>query len=255
MRLFSWTGWAALATAAVAGYLTSEAVHGDRGREHARSMIGFAEESEFVDRAIPGKLPTLPAEEIDLTCMPQRAPEEINRQTSEPPLADGPEVVRAARTIPEGVEYWPDPGSTPVLVSGGFFEPPPPLRIPYLIDDDFPPAVLPMPDGDDAANAYPVRQCIEPPAGPIWDAVSKYFGDAAKCLPSAHIEKPPAEPDETRNSLRDARARPISSDEPDFTNPNLGKPPTGVLPEVREIPDPTPLPGKSGKRQPPTVDG
>src|SRR5207249_2324224 len=27
MRLFSWSGWAALATAAVAGYLTSEAVH------------------------------------------------------------------------------------------------------------------------------------------------------------------------------------------------------------------------------------
>lgn len=220
MRLFSCSGWAAIATAAVAGYLTSEAVHCVRSRQHAGPMIGFYEESDIVDRSVPGTLPTLPAEEIDLTCLPPKPPEEANRQTSEPPLADGPEVVRA-------IEYRPDPD-----VAGPELPPAPP-RISYLTDDDPPPAVLPMPEGDDAANAYPARQCTEPPAGPVWDAVAKFFADAAKSQPAAHVDKLPALPGQEFNWLREVRWLPIC--EPDAINPNLGKPPTGeyqVTPEV-----------------------
>jgi hypothetical protein len=129
-------------------------------------------------------------------------------------------------------------------------------RIPYLADDTAPPpAVLPIPDGDDAANAYPVRRCTDPPTGPVWDAVSKFFADAAKCLPSAHIETPPAVPGDTSGRPRGSRERPSCGEEPDFINPNLGKPPTGVLPEIREIPDSTPIPGDSCKRQSPTAEG
>jgi hypothetical protein len=218
MRLNSWSGWAALATAAVVGYLTSEAVHGLRGRELAEPMIGFVEESEFVDRGVPGKLPTLPAEEIDLTCLQQNPPAEINRQTTEPPLADGPEVLRA-------IEYRPDPD----LVDTGVSElPPPPPRIPYLTDDYPPPAIPPMPAGDDAANAYPVRQCSDPPTGPIWEAVAKFFGDAAKSLPAAHVL-----PGDPLDNSWDARWLPMC--EPDATNPNLGKPPIGVMQPMPEI--------------------
>jgi len=254
MRLFSWSGWVALATAAVAGYLTSVAVHGDRGHEHALPIMDFAEESEFVDRGVPGKLPTLPAEDIDLTCLPQRPPEEINRQTAEPPLADGPDVLRA-------IEYRPDPDlNQPSTILEPVFKrspelQPPPSSIPHLTDDAPPPDILPMPDGEDAANAYPVRPCTEPPAGPVWEAVSKFFAEAARCLPAAHIETPPAFPGEESGWRRDAHVRPHSADDIDFVNPNLGKPPTGVLPVIPEIPDPTPRPSGSGKRHPPTADG
>jgi hypothetical protein len=247
MRLFSWAGWAALATAAVAGYLTNEAIHSDRARDHALPMIGFAEESEFVDRAAPGKLPTLPAEEIDLTCLQQKPPEEAKRQTSEPPLADGPDVLRA-------IEYRPDPDVVAEHALPAEPELPPPARIPYLTDDTLP-AVLPMPEGEDSANAYPVRQCTEPPSGPVWDAVSKFFADAARMVPSGHIDSPPALPGEPPDRCRGACPRPTCPEDSDFINPNLGKPPTGVLPEIREIPDPTPQPGNPGSRQPPTADG
>jgi len=208
----------------VAGYLTSEAVHGIRAREHAPPTIDFAEESEFVDRVIPGRLPSLPAEEIDLTCLQQKLPEEINRQTSEPPLADGPEVVRA-------IEYRPD---ADVGVPAGVELPAPP-RIPYLTDDaSQPPATLPMPEGDEAANAYPVRNCAEPPTGPVWDAVARFFGDAAKSLPAAHVETRPALPGEDESEGPwDAHSRPMC--EPDAINPNLGKPPVGVMQLMPEI--------------------
>jgi hypothetical protein len=253
MRLFSWSGWAALATAAVAGYLTSVAVHGDRGHKHALPIFDFAEESEFVDRGIPGKLPTLPAEEIDLTCLPQKPPEEINRQTAEPPLADGPEVVRASQYLPDGT----------INVETGIArtevpEMPVPPRIPYLTDDDPPaPANLPITvsDGEDSVNAYPVRQCSGTPSGPIWEAVSRYFADAARCLPAARIEKRPALPGDESDWLWDACWRPMGNDELDPINPNLGKPPTGVLPVIPEIPDRTPMPSGSGSRRPPTADG
>jgi hypothetical protein len=254
MRLFSWSGWAALATAAIAGYLTNEVVHGDRDCDHAPPIIDFSEESEFVDRGIPGKLPTLPAEEIDLTCLPQKPPEEINRQTAEPPLADGPDVLRA-------IEYRPDPDpNQPFVTLGPVFKrspelPPPPSSIPYLCDDTSPPAVLPMPEGEDAVNAYPVRQCTEPPTGPVWEAVSKFFTNTVRCLPSAHIEKTPALPGEASEWRWDNCRRPMSFDEPDPTNPNLGKPPTGVLPVIPEIPDRTSGPSGSGMRHPPAADG
>jgi hypothetical protein len=262
MRLFSWSGWSALATAAIAGYLTNEVVHGDRGCEQVVPIIDFSEESEFVDRGIPGKLPTLPAEEIDLTCLPPRPPEEANRQTAEPPLADGPEIVRA-------IEYRPDPDPNqqpfptdpkhpftmlePVLRRSPEL-PPPPSSIPYLCDDTPPPAALPVSEGEDAVNAYPVRQCSEPPAGPVWEAVSKFFTEATK-WPSAHIEKRPALPGEESDWLWDARWQPMGNDEPDPINPNLGKPPTGVLPVIPEIPDRTPMPRGSGSRRPPAADG
>src|SRR5439155_12752652 len=98
-------------------------------------MVGLVEESESAARAAPGTLPPLPAEEIDLTCLPARPPEELNRHTPEPPLADGPGVIRpVSREVPaapeEGPELPPPPATLPML-----HDAPPPAKLPMLSDE------------------------------------------------------------------------------------------------------------------------
>ena len=140
------------------------------------------------------------------------------------------DVTRLSPDVVRAIEYRPD---TEFGVPSGPESSAPP-RIPYLTDDASPPpAILPMPEGDDAANAYPVRDCAVPPTGPVWDAVARFFGDSAKSPPAARIETPPAIPGEEAERRWDDRSRPMC--EPDAINPNLGKPPTGVMQLMPEI--------------------
>jgi hypothetical protein len=213
MRLFSWAGCAALATAAGIGYYTSEAAHCRRHPRPVTQVAGMAEESDAGATAAPGALPPLPAEEIDLTCLPMKMPEELYHHTSEPPLAVTPGEVRTVSfegpvAATEGPELPPAP-TMPHLTDD---TPPPPARLPMAVDD-----AEPM-----AAN-YPVRQCSEP-TGPLWAAVHKFVADAAKILPTAHRTLP-AKADDAE-WLWDARWKPMCFD-PFEDLPPENSPPAG----------------------------
>ncbi len=171
MRTFSWAGGIALATAVGTGYLACEWVHHQPAGCCVQSCHA-PEIGETSEQPPPRPDLTEPVEEIDLTCLPMPLPHSFTHHTPEPPLANAPPgAVRPAHyELPVGP------------VDG----PPAPLAMPYLKDDaDDAPAKLPM--LDDAPPAAAV------PSGLLFEAVKKFFQDAAK-LPAFSVPRCPSLP-------------------------------------------------------------
>jgi hypothetical protein len=160
MRIFSWAGGVALAAAVGVGYLANELAH---QRDAVTCCLRTLDAPEIVEasEAPPSDGPRLePAEVIDLSCVPSAVTVNQFVQTTEPPLAAPAALPDFLRTVnfelPAGAPDGPEL----------------PPSLPYLKDDaDAPPARLPV-----LADAPPAGE----PSGPAYEAVKKFFQDAAQ---------------------------------------------------------------------------
>jgi hypothetical protein len=188
MRIFLWTGPAALAAAGAAGYLSCELVHrcAAGGGAPSPDAVEVAEASE----APPADAPRLePAEVIDLACAPNGVHVSQFAQTTEPPLAAPAPWSGVLRTVsfevPAGLPDGPEPA---------------PATLPYLTDDADEPPAKPPSLGDIPPAKLPPLSDVPPalppsalPGDPLFDAVQKFFQDAGNlpAIDKAPLGKPP----------------------------------------------------------------
>src|SRR5437868_787591 len=158
MRLFSWAGITALATAAGGGFLAGDAVH-----RHDPVTIQVCDAAGELSEAPPVRpvlTPPQPLEEIDPACPPTLGTG-FALQSPEPPLADEPAtgVVRPVNYEPPG---WRD--------GSGLFAP-----MPYLTDDPAPGLLPPVGDVPELAP-----DSVSGPDSPLFQAVRRFMDNAAR---------------------------------------------------------------------------